>query len=440
MVPARPAPRTSALLCLCLGAFAGQEGAELEQVRAILRRSAVSEVRSEGEIASRLAALGPGAVPLLYELVTGRGLERLVGEEWRPLEWACEPEEIPGLCLHALERAPTAAVLAEVERAYAHEPSYPDRLVLLRLLGAKGSAEGLDLVFRGADELGDMELLRPRVQTALREALASILRRDAQAWPRLHEALAELEPATCEVLLDAIGDAGCKPGMAVLVRLLRNGPPSRARVVETMGRLECARPWDFAGQTFEHARPLLRSQDGAERAQAARVLAAVHALEAIPELIELVDDSEPLVRRCALDALTALAALPLGNEAVTWEAWHQRERAWRDTRWNELVETLVSAPPGVANEALRELLRHPLYRHEAASVVAASLPQQPRAVALAACIELQHLGSRWALPGLVAALEQQQPQLRAAAWRTLRALTGAEHELTPALWRSLVDS
>ncbi|NOT31131.1 MAG: hypothetical protein HOP15_11840 [Planctomycetes bacterium] len=409
-------------------------------MRAVLHRPSGTEERTADELANGLVALGPAAVPVLYELVTGRGLELLVGEEWRPADWSCEPEAIPGLCLLALERAPTDAVIKEIERALADEPSHQDRLVLLRLLGAKGSAAGLALAFRDAAELGDLELLRPRVRTALREALAAILRRDPSSWSLLDKALAKLEPATREVLVDAIGDTGQKQGMAVLVRLLQAGQPSRARVVENMARLECARPWDLAGQTMEHAARLLNSQEAAERALAARVAGSVHALEVIPELIALVDDSEPLVSRCAVEALAALADLPLGSESGAWEAWHQRERNWRETSWTPLLDALVSARPGPANEALRELVGHPLYRHEAALAIADCLALQPHAVALAACAELESLGSHWALPGLIATLEQAQPQLRAAAWRALRALTGEERKLVPALWRSLVDA
>lgn len=409
-------------------------------LRAVLARRSPSDERSPAELAHALADLGSRAVPMLYELATGRGLESLIGEEWLPAAWSCEPERIPELCALALESAPRAAVLAHLADVLDGGPTYHERLVILRVLAGQGSGEGLELVLRSARELGDLELLRPRVRLALRAALSSILRGEPRSFERLLARLDTLESALCEVLVEAIGEAGRRQGMLVLTRLLESGQVTRGRVVEAMAELESMRPWDLGGQTLASCGPLFRSPDASERALVARLVGSLHSIESIPDLLLLASDSDALVRRCALGALADMANQPFDPEVEVWESWYLREQAWQEAHWSGLLETLVALQPGPANEALRELTRHPLYRHEAARAIAESLREQPPMVALAACAELENLGSYLALPGLVAALEEGHAQLKAGAWRALRRLTGQERPLSMELWRAWIDS
>lgn len=429
------------LLLLGLGpAVTAAPGDPEADLRAVLARRSSSDERSPAELARALADLGAEAVPLFYELATGRGLESLVGEEWLPAAWSCQPEEIPELCALALESAPKAAVLAHLAHVLDVGPTYHERLVILRVLAGQGSADGLELVLRSARELGDLELLRPRVRLGLRAALSSILRGEPRSFEGLLAHLDALEPATCEVLVEAIGQAGRRQGMLVLTRFLESGQVGRARVVAAMADLEGMRPWDLGGQTLASCGPLFRSPDASERALVARLVGSLHSIEFVPDLLQLAGDSDELVRRCALGALATMAKQPFAPDVEVWESWYLHEQAWREASWAGLLETLVAVQPGPANEALRELTRHPLYRHEAARAIAECLREQPPAVALAACAELENLGSYLALPGLVAALEDGQAQLKAGAWRALRRLTGQERPLSLELWRAWIDS
>lgn len=425
-------------LVLALASSGPHDGERLEELRGVLMRRAASEQRTPAELAVRLAALGPEAIPVLYEQVTGTGLEALIGGEWQPSAWHCRPEEIPGLCAAALERAPAAAVREHIARVLDGEPTFQERLVVLRILGAQGSAAGLALVLRDAAALGELELGRPSVRTTLRAALRAILTGDPAAWVLLEKRIDELEPATCEVLVEAIGESGLARGMDVLARLLTRGRVATGHVAEAMAELEHARPWDLSGRTLAHCSDWLTSRDPRECARAARLAGRLHALEAVPALIELASHADGVVRRCATGALREIAGLPLELDPAGWAAWFEREHDWKDRRWEPLLGTLVAADPGAANEAMRELARHPLYRHESARVLAESLGRLARGVALAACAELERLGSRWALPGLVTGLQLRQPHVRAAAWRALCTLTGEKHELASEPWRALI--
>jgi HEAT repeat protein len=191
---------------------------------------------------------------------------------------------------------------------------------------------------------------------------------------------------------------------------------------------------------MSHCGILLRSPDPDLQAMAARIVGKVHALESVPDLIALVGHRDPTVVRCAASALATMAKRPLGADVEAWELWYEREQAWRDSSWTRVFDTLVSEQAGEANEALQELALHPLYRHEAAAAISESLMELSGTVALAACEELEKLASRAALPGLVTTLDQAPPQLRAAAWRALRRLSGEEHALSVSIWRAVVDS
>lgn len=438
MSPAsRPGSTRRVTLVLALAAFAPLGGPG--PLRKVLRRQAAHDQRTQVELVAGLAALAPDAVPELYALALGRNLDELTGEEWVAEQWLCGPDEMPGLALQALTRVPVKVLNGHLELALASDPPEPERLVMLRLLAAQGSAEGLALALRIGAELGEFDLERPSVGTAVREALTAILLRDARAFPALERDVDALPPVLAALVVEAVGDTGRAQGMRSLARLFGREAPASELVAEAMARLERARPWELQGRTLARCATWWDSQDPARRACMARLAGSVHALDAVPDLIEKLGDSDALVRRCAVDALQSMSDRPLGADEPAWAAWYARELAWEDARWDALLETLVSGAPGEANEALRELAQHPLYRHEAARVIADSLDEQGQLVALAACAELHRLGSRMALPGLVTALEGTQPKLRAAVWRALRGITGEEREISVASWRNWIE-
>lgn len=410
------------------------------ELRTVLCRAHPGESRTPAELVTRLAALGPEAVPALYAMVTGAGFDALIGEEWVPSAWFCRPEEIPGVCANALERAPTEAVLAQVELALSGEPSFQERLVQLRILAGQGRAEGLELVLRGARELGEVELGRPSVRAALEGALEAILRRDGHALARIEKELEHLEPILAESVVAALAGSERPEAMATLERAFRLGTPARDHVARAMAELELARPWQLEGRTFRTCGAWLRGQDPDLRAQGARLAGRLHALSALPELVDLTDPArelDPGVRRCALEALEAMAGIPL--EPVGLEAWLAREESWKEERFDGLLETVVRGEPGAAKESLHELARHPLYRHQTARSLAESLSSQPLVVARLSCDELGRIGSRQALPGLLDVAEHL-PRLRVAAAGAMRRITGETRELTPELWRRLVGT
>lgn len=215
-------------------------------------------------------------------------------------------------------------------------------------------------------------------------------------------------------------------------------PVERAAIVACLAHKESLFPWRLAGTTAAARAELGRSRDVAQRCLAAELAAEVHDLDAVPRLIDGLDDPDPRVQRSAAQALRSMAHTAL-DDAELWTEWFEREQAWWGEQAEGLFQDLTAVHPGTANAALRTLAQHPLHRHEAAERIAQSLPNQPEPCSVGACLVLEKLGSRAALPGLVHALEQGTPPLRDAAWKALRTLTGEELPLDAEAWRTLLE-
>ena len=110
-------------------------------VRSVLQRTEGATSCKDDVQVRRLTALGPGAAPTLFRLVTGEAIEELLGES-EAQAWLCPPENVGALALeslanlpeepvraclraHASERADrsVAASLARVARSTRHRPA-----------------------------------------------------------------------------------------------------------------------------------------------------------------------------------------------------------------------------------------------------------------------------------------------------------------------------
>ncbi|MEQ1894815.1 MAG: hypothetical protein ABL998_19915, partial [Planctomycetota bacterium] len=279
-------------------------------IRALLVRSRPGEkVPEPKELAQALAALGPPAVPELYEIATGRGLDALIGEVWVSEQWPCLPEELPPLAEDALALAPRAAFLAQLEAVLASERTVAELRIVLRLLADPRVKGELGLVLRCAEKIGDLEVLRPSVRAGLRATLARILSSEPQVWPGLEARLGTLAPAFTRVLVEAIGEARRPEGMPILRRLCGREEPPTELVVEAMTVLELERPWSLGGQTLAVCKSWWAHPDVAVRTRVASLAARLGGPEEVEALIRLSSDAQRGVRHAATLALEAIGSI-----------------------------------------------------------------------------------------------------------------------------------
>jgi HEAT repeat protein len=357
-----------------------------------------------------------------------------------PADWHCQPEEIASLCAQALERVPEGPLLECFKAALERGATFQEHIVQVRVLGARGAAGGLEILLRNATELGDLELGRPSVRATLRTAFSSTLRRDPRAWAPLEEVLLKDTSALDAVLVEALGECAEARGMSLLERLFERGRLAREELAQAMAMLEEARPFDLGGRTLAACARFWMSAQAGQRALVATLAGRVHALESIPQLIEFLSEEEGVVVRSAEQALTRLAGLPAASTSAEWTAWFEREQAWHRERFAPLCAELVGTQASKALEAMRELSAHPLFRHQSARALAEGLAHMKRAAAVAACRELERIGSRWALPALVAVLSSGPPALQNSAAAVTRALAGDAPVHDLARWRAWIGA
>ncbi|MBX3252164.1 MAG: HEAT repeat domain-containing protein [Myxococcales bacterium] len=91
------------------------------------------------------------------------------------------------------------------------------------------------------------------------------------------------------------------------------------------------------------------------RLVAVRALGALRCVEAVPDLIPLLDDREPTVREMAQRALRLVCATDLGTSIWRWRRWWKKHAGERRSAW--LLEGLDSKDAAVRAIAQRELAR-----------------------------------------------------------------------------------
>jgi hypothetical protein len=213
----------------------------------------------------------------------------------------------------------------------------------------------------------------------------------------------------------------------------------REALLRALVELEVRFPWSLAGASAEARARLARSREAPQRALFAKLAALVHDLEALPTLLDWLEDWDVRVQRSALAALRRLSQADHGPGVESWRAWYQEEQDWSLERLPVLEEELACGDAWRASAALAELSRHPLQRHACAALVAENLVDLPAATLPVAAALLRGFGSRAALPALVRALEETSGTVCEIAWRTLCALEGLDLPSDPPRWRALLE-
>ena len=121
-----------------------------------------------------------------------------------------------------------------------------------------------------------------------------------------------------------------------------------------------------------------------------------------------------------------------------WRRWYAAETSWWQADAAGAFEALRDGSPFEVGNALRDLSRHRLSRHESAEEILPVLERGEAHLVAQACATLGALGSGLAKPGLREVLEHEDPTPRAAAWEALKAITGrTDLPADPAAWEGI---
>lgn len=402
------------------------DGSPRERVDAVLRHDDAARTQDD-VLAARLAELGAEAVPELFRRLTH-------------VESGDEPGEPPALgdferdhrvLRLALSRA---GVDAASEAVLARGRTVGELVEGLGVLGSLGNPRAAEPLCALVADRDDVATRVGPVRRAFVDAAARLLRETPGAGAAFAEPAAALGEPLQLALVEAIGRAGRADGVATLRALVGESTALDVAIAETVSELWAASGWRLGGEPSAILRPLLDHFEPTVRAAAAVALARVQDALMASRIVGLLTDRDPRVRSAAAWSLRELAGGAVAQDVAGWDRWLATRQHEAARALPQVLERLSSPDPGVALPAVRELGREPLFRREAAGLLARALDHPAPEVARAACDALERLDSPLAAPPLLRALRSGDRGVEHAAWRALRAVLDVDLPLDSDEW------
>lgn len=397
-----------------------------------LSGDAPTEARSTATLRAQLAAWPELPALLLATLEDWRLPAREPGEEGARLERPWREfllglvAELPAEAFRDARAKGTQATRAGELRAG------------LRLEGALtrgGSLRGLLALARRTSELG----LDAEVEPAFEEAVALALARDPKGLDALRPAWEQLSSELAGAALRALLERPSAAGAECVRTWLGRRAELDAAVLLALGALHAsvdeARRESLAGKV----QSFLSSPEVEVVQAAATALGRLGTPDSVPWLIELFVHEDPAVQRAALGALRTLGGVNLPGSAVAWRSWYAREETWYQEESVRVLEELELAlasedPVAPTRAVLRTLSEHRLHRDELVEQVRPLLEHERPRLRILACQALERMGSRRALPWLVACLLDPEESVVSAAHAALCTLERVRLGNEPAVW------
>jgi hypothetical protein len=409
---------------LCLVAMAGaataaptlQSAGEAERVESVLARASAPDSPAPAVIAISLSALGPSALPAMFDALS-REIAKSDASESRRAQ----------VLLAAFEHESTAQWRPPVESAIAPGPT---ALAALAVVGRCGRAPEIPIALRCA------ELDTTRASTAqLEQALTELLARDGAAFPAL-DAHMNSVPADLHVsMVRAVVAAKKVDGAALLARWAEQRPSLRCDALPRLGSLGLELKKPLPEEVLGPVRRLLSDQDPQTVSTALVTAARLDDFDAIPNMIESLHAAHPGVRSNALWALRQLSGLELGTGSAGWSNWFAMESKWWEIESARAFARLSTGTKAEKVAVLSSISRLRAWRHTLAARSAVALTDSDADTAMLAAQTLQRLRSEAPVPELIDALAHTDARVSRAAWDALKAITRQSLPADPAPWR-----
>lgn len=400
--------------------------------------------RVHEELVDAVVALGPDAIPTLFGYLAGT----LEGPEPEFTPAAEIPESVAVslpeapredlVVIDALKRFPRARVVPQVTSAILHA-NVDVKLVGMRILGEVGDAQAVDAWLDVMTDVPELQLQRVYVQVPSEAALASVLARDRSAFNALAVRVKAVPPRIVPAIVRAVGGSGCARGIDVLLGLVGRDQALDLVLLAQVARLGEETVGTLPDEQMNGLRPFLGDDNWHVRREAVAALGRLQDYSSYAQMVALLDDEQRLIAQTAAWSLRRMSGQDFGEDAAAWRGWFETELAWFQSEGARWTQGLEDQDPTRVVDATRELLQHPLFKHDVAQSLVPLLGHENAAVATSAATALGQIGSRTAIPALVAALNAEDEGLRTAAWTALVALTGRKLPLDPAAWISFAQ-
>lgn len=380
---------------------------------------------------TELEDLGPAALPdLLRALTTGRA----VGPDGEDLE----VDRYQALALRCVvELAPRQRLLAMIDEIARTSADPVECRGALELLGGVATGEDLDLVFRLARPrpLGNHATLED--DEAFRRALGALLVREPGVVSRLGASIAQVPASLRSAAVEAVASLSNQQALRTLVDALGRVPGiDPVLLVEITYLLDEGYVLD-ARQRI-HLRSMLASGRPGTRELAIHAVARARDVEAIPSLIDLLDDL--YVSHAAHGALSSFVNFHLPADGEVWREWYASEWRWWEESAERLLHALDRGRPAMACAAIAEMASHPILQEEAEQALIDALARREARVICVALSCLTRLGSAGAIEPMTGLLEHPDDEVRRMAHTGLQELTGLSLPPIRDTWNYHLDS
>lgn len=283
----------------------------------------------------------------------------------------------------------------------------PGSRVSRSLLGAASSPRTVSSIATFLGRVGRRDALRAlapllarpeeAVQAAAQDAMLAILRRHpgARTWAVVGSLTTDcgLPLAVRARLVQILASVEDPRARRCLENLLGEDAGVDLTLLPALGAAVAAGGQDEASALSDRVRGFLDSGDPALRRESALFLGRARDLEALPALVEILDDEHQGVRDNAHWALRDMTGLRLPGSRERWSAWLRDEAAFAAAQGPAILDSLQSDDEARIAEALREVSEHPLLRPEAESHLLALLSDDRSGIRDAAGHALQRLRS-----------------------------------------------
>lgn len=401
----------------------------------LLRDSRSKDAIPEEELMPLLRSDISAALPALVDLLVEGRIPAL--DEAESVQTLSLPQR--DIVLEVMDSLSGSALLTQVDRLLKpEEPSVMARAVALRLLALGAGSNRVPQLFELAAPLKGGEL-EPACTDALEWAVEYLLVSEPRSTRNRLQSLSGRESnLLLPTVLRALGDNGDPAGLQVLLPIIERHAELRLLAFAQVRRMGPSGDEDLDQRLTGLLCGHLSMAEPKLARSAALVLGEFSDPASVEKLIALLEDSPASGE--AHWALGRISGLGFALDQDRWEHWYKKEVEFFERSYDTCLRNLHGPHPGRAVEAIRELSRHRLYRHQVAAEMAFVLREGTPGLRRLLCNALEALGSEPTAASLVPLLEDPDPVVAEAALRALKAVTQLDLPAELEAWTAAIAS
>lgn len=385
-------------------------------------------------MSAQVAALGVDGWERLFAVLRDGRFPVKVGTEGHSFRKLDAPRR--AALIAATARLPYEFVLARLDEL--PTAGVGERLVAFEILGAVAGSEDLGLCMRMAEPKRGETRVDRRLRDGFGQALAALLERHPYVSGVLVAQFRDLHPSLISSSVSALGSAPFGGQLVALSNLLGRVPEADVLILIELGRAAASARHPVDERVFTALRPYLTTSNSQLCVEAVVAAEKLQDRRAVPFLIDLLESEHRSVLERAYAALGSTSRKQIPPVAQTWRTWHEEAIAWWADERLLTESKLHSGTPAEVARLVMELSKRHMFRHELTPLLAPVLEREEAELVALACAALGHLGSDRAIEPLLELLDSSRDdELRGAAWRALKRVTGQELGPDPEEWRAV---